>query len=131
MRRETVGDGGGDVAVLGEANGEGKIALAVAAAEAAAVDQDDTGMVAGGLGTDDVHAELIVGDGGEGNIAGDDDVVGDGEFRGKGAGGKEKDQAHGIACKDIANRLGDCLAWPPLGGGRERWWKPGQLINDH
>ncbi len=63
MGRETVGDGGGNVAVLGKANGEGKIALAVAAAEAAAVDQNDTGMVAGGLGTDDVHAELIVGDG--------------------------------------------------------------------
>ena len=84
--RKTVGDGDGDISVLGEVKAELVVSFAGAGAEAAAVDADDGGEGAGGvLGLGEVELEMLVIGVGVFDGASEGDVVGDGEVGGVGA----------------------------------------------
>ncbi len=61
-RRQAIADGRRHVAVLRQADGHGQIAVAHAAAEASAMDQDNAGIFAGGFRTDHVHGQLAMRD---------------------------------------------------------------------
>ena len=101
---EAVGDGDGDVAVLGEDDAEFVVGVARTGAEAPAVNAEDGGEGAGGVfGAGEIELEVGVVGVGVFEVGFEEDVVGDGEVGGEGGGGEEEqggeegESMHGVS----------------------------------